>query len=55
MFDLEGKKALVTGASGGIGGAIAQALNAQGAEVGLSGTRVDGGGLFGNGQSACWS
>ena len=41
MFDLQGKKALVTGASGGIGGAIAQALNAQGADVGLSGTRVD--------------
>jgi len=41
MFDLQGKKALVTGASGGIGGAIAQALNAQGAEVGISGTRVD--------------
>ena len=41
MFDLQGKKALVTGASGGIGGAIAQALNAQGAEVALSGTRVD--------------
>ena len=41
MFNLNGKKALVTGASGGIGGAIAQALNSQGAEVGLSGTRVD--------------
>jgi 3-oxoacyl-[acyl-carrier protein] reductase len=40
MFDLKGKKALVTGASGGIGGAIARALHAQGAEVGLSGTKV---------------
>jgi len=41
MFDLSGKKALVTGASGGIGGAIAKALHAQGAEVALSGTRAD--------------
>lgn len=41
MFDLRGKCALVTGASGGIGGAIARALHAQGAAVGLSGTRVD--------------
>ena len=41
MFDLQGKRVLVTGASGGIGGAIARALKAQGAEVGLSGTRVD--------------
>ena len=41
MFDLQGKNALVTGASGGIGGAIAKALNAQGANVGLSGTRVE--------------
>ena len=41
MFDLQGKRALVTGASGGIGGAIARALNAQGAEVALSGTRTD--------------
>jgi 3-oxoacyl-[acyl-carrier protein] reductase len=39
MFDLEGKSALVTGASGGIGGAIAKTLHAQGAEVVLSGTR----------------
>ena len=39
MFDLSGKCALVTGASGGIGGAIARALHAQGATVGLSGTR----------------
>jgi 3-oxoacyl-[acyl-carrier protein] reductase len=41
MFDLTGKAALVTGASGGIGGAIARALHAQGAAVVLSGTRVD--------------
>lgn len=39
MFDLSGKSALVTGASGGIGGAIARALHAQGAGVALSGTR----------------
>jgi 3-oxoacyl-[acyl-carrier protein] reductase len=41
MFDLTGKSVLVTGASGGIGGAIARALHAQGASVGLSGTRVE--------------
>lgn len=41
MFDLTGKKALVTGASGGIGGAIAAALHVQGAEVCLSGTREE--------------
>lgn len=41
MFRLEGKTALVTGASGGIGGAIATALHAQGATVALSGTRTD--------------
>ena len=39
MFDLTGKRALVTGASGGLGGAIARALHGQGASVGLSGTR----------------
>ena len=41
MFDLSGKAALVTGASGGIGGAIARALHKQGATVTLSGTRAD--------------
>src|SRR6201996_4114305 len=39
LFDLSGKTALVTGASGGLGGAIARALHAQGATVALSGTR----------------
>src|SRR5215469_6138939 len=39
MFDLGGKTALVTGASGGLGGAIARALHRQGAVVGVSGTR----------------
>jgi 3-oxoacyl-[acyl-carrier protein] reductase len=39
MFDLTGKRALITGASGGLGGAIARALHGQGASVGLSGTR----------------
>ncbi|MBN9577043.1 MAG: 3-oxoacyl-[acyl-carrier-protein] reductase [Alphaproteobacteria bacterium] len=41
MFDLGGKTALVTGATGGIGGAIAKALHGQGANVVLSGTRAD--------------
>jgi 3-oxoacyl-[acyl-carrier protein] reductase len=39
MFDLSGRKALVTGATGGIGGAVARALHAEGATVTLSGTR----------------
>jgi 3-oxoacyl-[acyl-carrier protein] reductase len=41
MFDLTGKVALITGASGGIGGAITKALHAQGATVVLSGTRQE--------------
>ena len=41
MFDLTGKCALVTGASGGIGAEIARALHGAGATVGLSGTRVE--------------
>lgn len=39
MFDLTGRRALVTGASGGLGEAIARALHARGAHVGLHGTR----------------
>ncbi len=41
MFDLTGKNALVTGASGGIGGAIATVLHGAGAVVGISGTRME--------------
>src|SRR5579885_1715405 len=41
MFDLTGRTALITGASGGLGRAIARALHAKGAAVGLSGTRRD--------------
>ncbi|MEM8698926.1 MAG: 3-oxoacyl-[acyl-carrier-protein] reductase [Pseudomonadota bacterium] len=41
MFDLSGKRALVTGASGGIGAEIARALYGQGATVALSGTRIE--------------
>ena len=41
MFDLSGKTAMVTGASGGIGGAIAKTLHGQGAKVVLSGTRAE--------------
>lgn len=41
MFDLTGKRALVTGATGGLGGSIARVLHAQGASVALSGTRAE--------------
>ena len=41
MFELSGLNALVTGATGGLGGQIARALHAQGATVGISGTRAD--------------
>src|SRR5258708_7378214 len=41
MFNLTSKNALVTGASGGLGNAIARALHAQGAKVVLSGTKID--------------
>jgi 3-oxoacyl-[acyl-carrier protein] reductase len=39
MFNLEGRKALVTGATGGIGGAVARTLHARGATLAISGTR----------------
>jgi 3-oxoacyl-[acyl-carrier protein] reductase len=41
MFDLTGKNVLITGASGGIGAAIAKCIHAAGATVGISGTRLD--------------
>ncbi|MGI4850397.1 MAG: 3-oxoacyl-[acyl-carrier-protein] reductase [Janthinobacterium lividum] len=41
MFSLQGKKALITGASGGIGSAIATLLHQQGAEITISGTRLE--------------
>ena len=41
MFDLSGQTALVTGASGGIGGAIARGLHSRGAQVMVAGTRRD--------------
>jgi NAD(P)-dependent dehydrogenase (short-subunit alcohol dehydrogenase family) len=44
MLDLTGKTALVTGATGGIGQSIAEALHARGATVALSGTREGGSG-----------
>ena len=41
MFELNGKKALITGASGGIGGEIARTLNKAGADIAISGTRLE--------------
>ena len=58
MFRLDGKIALITGASGGIGAAIARTLHAQGATVVLSGTRARGAGRpsppnSASGRAAC--
>ena len=41
MFELKGKKALITGASGGIGGEIARTLHKAGADIAISGTRLE--------------
>ncbi len=41
MFSLSGKKALITGATGGIGGAIAKALHGAGAQLAISGSKQE--------------